>query len=62
MRTPIVQSALWEDFYKFSMQLFVFRKYGQVQVKFGLHNRSNTKYPLADLVDEARFRWELDAA
>ena len=61
-RTPIVQSALWEDFYKFSMQLFTFRSYDDVWVRFGLKNRSNDKYPLVDLVDEQRLRWELDAA
>lgn len=59
---PIVQSPLWEDFYKFSMQLFTFRNYPDVWVKFGLKNRSNAKYPLVNLVDEQRLRWELDAA
>ena len=54
----IVTSALDTDFYKFSMGQMIFRHYADVEVTFGLINRSRA--PLAALIPEEELRCELD--
>lgn len=56
---PIIRSLLDTDFYKILMCQFVFRNKPQTNVRFQLLNRSQT-IPLADLVDEAQLRAQLD--
>ncbi len=56
---PIVRSLIDTDFYKLLMCQSVFRNKRNVQVKFSLINRTKT-IRLADLVDEAELREQLD--
>lgn len=56
---PIVRSLIDTDFYKLLMCQSVFRNKRDVQVKFSLINRTKT-IRLADLVDEAELREQLD--
>ena len=56
---PIVRSLIDTDFYKLLMCQSVFRNKRDVQVKFSLINRTET-IRLADLVDEAELREQLD--
>jgi nicotinate phosphoribosyltransferase len=56
---PIVRSLLDTDFYKLLMLQTVFRRHADVQVEFSLINRSR-QVPLAELVDEADLRAQLD--
>jgi len=55
---PIVSSLLDTDFYKFTMGQLVFRSYSNVEVEFGLINRSGA--PLAKFIREEELRDELD--
>jgi nicotinate phosphoribosyltransferase len=55
---PIVSSLLDTDFYKFTMGQLVFRSYPNVEVEFGLINRSGA--PLAKFIREKELRDELD--
>lgn len=56
---PVVRSLLDVDFYKFTMGLFIFNFYRDVNVKFGFINR-HLHIPVAKIVDEASLRHELD--
>jgi nicotinate phosphoribosyltransferase len=56
---PVVRSLLDTDFYKLLMAQTVFRRHADVEVEFSLINRS-THVPLAELVDEADLRAQLD--
>jgi nicotinate phosphoribosyltransferase len=56
---PIVRSLIDTDFYKLLMCQSVFRNKPDTQVTFSLINRS-THIPLADLIDEAELREQLD--
>ena len=56
---PIVRSLIDTDFYKLLMCQSVFRNHPTTQVRFSLINRS-THIPLADLIDEAELREQLD--
>ena len=53
----IVSSLLDTDFYKFTMGQLVFRSYPEVEVEFGLINRSGA--PLAQFIREEELRAEL---
>lgn len=57
---PIIKSLLDTDFYKFSMLLFIWKRYREVPVKFALTNRSTAKYPLTELIDETELREQLE--
>ena len=54
----IVSSLLDTDFYKFPMGQLIFRSYSNVEVEFGLINRSGA--PLAKFIREEELRDELD--
>ena len=54
----IVSSLLDTDFYKFPMGQLIFRSYSNVEVEFGLINRSGA--PLARFIREEELRDELD--
>ena len=56
---PIVRSLIDTDFYKLLMMQTVFLRHRDVNVKFSLINRTHT-IPLADLIDEAALREQLD--
>ncbi|MEK9186611.1 MAG: nicotinate phosphoribosyltransferase [Patescibacteria group bacterium] len=56
---PIIQSLLDIDFYKFSMGQWIFHRYPDVKVKFGLTNRTKGIL-LADSIPEKDLRGELD--
>jgi len=56
---PIVRSLIDTDFYKLLMAQTVFHNHRDVDVTFGLHNRSS-KVRLADLIDETELREQLD--
>ncbi|MDB4197500.1 nicotinate phosphoribosyltransferase [Ascidiaceihabitans sp.] len=56
---PIVRSLIDTDFYKLLMCQSIFHNKPETHVKFSLINRS-TKIPLADLIDEAELREQLD--
>jgi nicotinate phosphoribosyltransferase len=56
---PIVRSMIDTDFYKLLMCQSIFHNKPDTHVKFSLINRS-TKIPLADLIDEAELREQLD--
>lgn len=58
---PIIQSLLDVDFYKFTMGQMVFLRYRDVPVTYALTNRTR-EIRLADVVDEAELRDELDHA
>src|SRR3990172_83883 len=55
---PITSSLLDTDFYKFTMGQLIFRSYPNVEVEFGLINRSGD--PLAKFILEEELRNELD--
>ena len=55
---PIISSLLDTDFYKFTMGQLIFRSYPDVEVEFGLINRSGA--PLAKFIREEELRAELD--
>ena len=56
---PIVRWLLDTDFYKLLMCQTVFQRHADVEVEFSLINRS-TSVPLAELIDEADLRAQLD--
>lgn len=56
---PIVRSVLDTDFYKLLMAQTIFRRMRDVQVTFGIINRS-TSVRLGDLIDEGELREQLD--
>ncbi len=56
---PIVRSVIDTDFYKLLMAQSIFRRHRDTNVKFSLINRS-TRVPLADIIDEAELREQLD--
>jgi nicotinate phosphoribosyltransferase len=56
---PIVRSVLDTDFYKLLMAQTIYRRHRDVDVTFGVHNRS-TRIRLADYVDEGELREQLD--
>ena len=56
---PIIRSLIDTDFYKLLMCQFVFRNSPEVEVVFKLINRSG-KVKLAELIDEAELREQLD--
>ena len=56
---PIIQSLLDTDFYKFTMGHWVFKRYPHVPVRYAFKNRT-ARVRLADCVDEAELRRELD--
>ncbi|MFO1105696.1 MAG: nicotinate phosphoribosyltransferase [Amaricoccus sp.] len=56
---PIVRSVLDTDFYKLLMLQTVFRRHADVEVTFSLINRT-ASVPLAELIDEADLRAQLD--
>ena len=58
---PIVRSVIDTDFYKLLMAQTIFRRHRDVQVTFGIHNRTR-RVRLADIVDEGALREQLDHA
>ena len=58
--TPLIQSLLDTDYYKFTMGQVVFKKYGAIPVKYTFKNRT-ASVNIADYIDEGRLRAELDA-
>ncbi len=56
---PIVRSVLDTDFYKLLMAQTIFRRYKDVQVTFGILNRS-TSVKLAKLIDIGELKEQLD--
>src|ERR1051325_9794611 len=56
---PIVRSVLDTDFYKLLMAQTIFRRHRDVQVTFGIHNRT-TRIRLADIIDAGELREQLD--
>jgi nicotinate phosphoribosyltransferase len=56
---PIVRSVLDTDFYKLLMAQTIYRRHRDVDVTFGVHNRT-TAIRLADYVDEGELREQLD--
>ncbi len=56
---PIVRSVLDTDFYKLLMAQTIFRRHRDVQVTFGINNRT-TRIRLADLIDAQELREQLD--
>ena len=56
---PIIQSLLDTDFYKFTMGHWVFKRYPTVPVRYAFKNRT-ARVRLADYIDEAELRRELD--
>ena len=56
---PIVRSVLDTDFYKLLMAQTIFRRHKDVQVTFGIKNRT-TRVRLAEIVDEGQLREQLD--
>src|SRR5689334_23248780 len=56
---PIVRSVIDTDFYKLLMAQTIFRRHRDVQVTFGIHNRTR-RVRLADLIDEGELREQLD--
>jgi len=56
---PIMQSLLDTDFYKFTMGHWVFKRYPNVPVRYAFKNRT-ARVRLADYIDEAELRRELD--
>jgi nicotinate phosphoribosyltransferase len=59
MSTPIIQSLLDTDFYKFTMGHWVFKRYPNVPVRYAFKNRT-AQVRLAESIDEAALRRELD--
>ena len=58
---PIMHSLLDVDFYKFTMGHWVFKHYPNVPVRYAFKNRT-AQVRLADYIDEAALRRELDQA
>lgn len=58
---PIVRSVLDTDFYKLLMAQTIFRRLRNVQVTFGISNRTR-EVRLADLIDPGELREQLDHA
>lgn len=56
---PIVRSLLDTDFYKLLMAQFILRWFPDIEVTFGLKNRT-TSVRLAEIVDEDQLRAQLD--
>ena len=56
---PIVRSVIDTDFYKLLMAQSIFRRHRDTRVTFSLINRTKS-VPLADLIDEAALREQLD--
>lgn len=56
---PIITSLLDTDFYKVTMGHWVFHRYPALPVRYGFTNRT-TRVRLADIIDEADLRRELD--
>jgi len=56
---PIVHSLLDIDFYKFTMGHWVFKRYPNIPVRYAFKNRT-AQVRLADYIDEAALRRELD--
>ncbi len=56
---PIVRSVLDTDFYKLLMGQMIFRRHRDVQVAFGIHNRTS-RVRLAEIIDEGALREQLD--
>lgn len=56
---PIIRSVLDTDFYKLLMLQTVFQRHTDIEVEFSLINRSKS-VPLAELIDEADLRAQLD--
>ncbi|PTT74284.1 nicotinate phosphoribosyltransferase, partial [Pseudomonas sp. HMWF010] len=56
---PIVRSLLDTDFYKLLMGQFIYERFPDVQVTFGLTNRTRS-VRLADLIPEEELRAQLD--
>ena len=58
---PIVRSLLDTDFYKLLMAQMVHKRHQNVEVTFGLHNRTD-RVKLAEIIDENELRGQLDHA
>jgi nicotinate phosphoribosyltransferase len=58
---PIVRSVIDTDFYKLLMAQTIFRRHRDVQVTFGIHNRTK-RVRLGDIIDEGELREQLDHA
>ncbi|MGU3495811.1 nicotinate phosphoribosyltransferase [Xanthobacteraceae bacterium A53D] len=56
---PIVRSVLDTDFYKLLMSQMIFRRHRDVNVTFGIHNRTS-RVRIADIIDEGALREQLD--
>jgi nicotinate phosphoribosyltransferase len=56
---PIVRSVIDTDFYKLLMAQTIFRRHRDVQVTFGIKNRT-ARVRLADIIDEGELREQLD--
>ena len=56
---PIVRSVIDTDFYKLLMAQTIFRRHRDVEVTFGIKNRT-TRVRLAEIVDEGELREQLD--
>src|SRR3954469_21498195 len=56
---PIIRSVIDTDFYKLLMAQTIFRRHHDVQVTFGIHNRTR-RVRLADLIDEGELREQLE--
>jgi nicotinate phosphoribosyltransferase len=56
---PIIRSVLDTDFYKLLMAQTIFRRHREVDVTFGVQNRTK-RVRLADIVDEGQLREQLD--
>src|ERR671917_53808 len=56
---PIIRSVIDTDFYKLLMAQVIFRRHRDVQVTFGIKNRT-TRVRLAEIVDEVQLREQLD--
>jgi len=57
--TPIIESLLDTDFYKFTMGQLIFHRYPDVPVKFAFKNRTKN-VRLGDSIDEKNLQRELD--
>ena len=56
---PIVRSVIDTDFYKLLMAQTIWKRHRDVNVTFGIHNRT-TRVRLADIVDPGELREQLD--
>lgn len=57
---PHVRSLLDTDFYKILMACFIWKNFPEVTATFSVRNRSVRKVRLADTIDEAELRAQLD--